>query len=249
MNKNTLKIYFKLRFLFTHPCKSINKLFNAGLDLSYINKTEFKRLKKDIKIIIEAGAADGVDTMEFSTIFPNATIFAIEPVLAQFNYLKEKFKVSKNVKLHKLALDARSGSADIYIGSNYGYLQGNGSSSLMRPTKHKVLFPEIEFKLTEKVQTSTLSEFCQINNINYVDLLWLDLQGKEFEVILASQNFIRTRVKLIHTELSRIQLYENMKTERQIHRLMKDLGFSTAIDAVGAVSGNRLYVNDAIASQ
>ena len=247
MNKYLNKLH--LLFILRNPIKVFKKIIKPNLNISYIDKTSFSKYQIKIETIVEAGAADGVDTMEFTSIFPNATIFAIEPVSAQYIYLKDKFKENKNVNVHNLALDSKSGIAEIYIGSNTGFLQGNGSSSLMRPTKHKDIFPEIEFKLTEKVQTLTLSEFCLINNINYIDLLWLDLQGKEFEVILASKNFIKTRVKLIHTELSRIQLYEGMKTERQIHRLMKTLGFLTATDAVGAVSGNRLYVNNSIASQ
>jgi FkbM family methyltransferase len=243
--------YLKLRiiFLFAHPIKSLKKIFKPSLNLSNIDKSIFLKYVEQIKTIVEAGAADGVDTMEFVSIFPNATIFAIEPVSAQFNFLEEKFKYKENVRLYKLALDSKSGITEIFIGSNSGYLQGHGSSSLMKPTRHKDLFPEIRFDLTEKVQTQTFTEFCLLNQISFVDLLWLDLQGKEFEVILASENFVKAKVKLIHTELSRIQLYEDMKTEKQIHRYMKSLGFSAVIDAVGAVSGNRLYMNNSIAGQ
>jgi FkbM family methyltransferase len=241
----------KLRtiFLFAHPIKSIKKIIQPTLNLSYIDKSIFFKYVKEIKTIVEAGAADGVDTMEFVSIFPNATIFAIEPVSDQFNFLKEKFKCKENIRLHNLALDSKSGIAEIFIGSNSGYLQGHGSSSLMKPTQHKDLFPEIRFEFTEKVQTQTFEEFCSSNGISAVDLLWLDLQGKEFEVILASEKFIRTKVNLIHTELSRIQLYEDMKIEREFNRYMKSLGFSSVIDAVGAVSGNRLYINKSMVSR
>jgi FkbM family methyltransferase len=231
-------------FLFAHPIRSLTKILKPSLNLSNIDKLIFTKYTDKVQIIIEAGAADGVDTKEFTTIFPNATIFAIEPVSAQFNHLKEKFKSIEHVKLHKLALDSVSGETEIYIGSNDGYLQGHGSSSLMMPTKHKDFFPEIKFTHSEIVQTQTLQEFCYLNEVSFVDILWLDLQGKEFDVISGSEEFIKTKVKLIHIELSRIQLYENMKTEKDVHRYMKSIGFLTAVDAVGAISGNRLYVNN-----
>jgi FkbM family methyltransferase len=236
-------------FLFAHPIKSIMKMFNPSLNLSYIDKLLFSKYSNEISSIVEAGAADGVDTMEFIRFFPNAKIHAIEPVLEQFNFLKEKFREKQNVELHRLALDSKSGETEIYIGSTDGYLQGNGSSSLMKPTKHKALFPEIKFNLFEKIQTQTFAEFCISNQILFVDLLWLDLQGKEFEVISGSEEFIKSKVSLIHTELSRIQLYEDMKTEREFNRYMKSLGFSSVIDAVGAVSGNRLYINKSMVSR
>lgn len=243
--------YLKLRiiFLFAHPIKSLTKILKPSLNLSNIDKSIFFRYLDKIQIIVEAGAADGVDTMEFTTIFPNATILAIEPVSSQFNYLNDKFKGVEHVKLHRIALDSKSGETQIHIGSNDGYLQGHGSSSLMNPTKHKDLFPQIKFNQTEIVQTQTLIEFCNLNDVSYVDLLWLDLQGKEFDVISGSEEFIKSKVKLIHIELSRIQLYENMKTEKDVHRYMKSIGFSTAVDAVGAMSGNRLYRNTANLSQ
>jgi FkbM family methyltransferase len=244
-------VYLKLRmiFLFAHPIRSLTKILKPSLNLSNIDKLIFTKYLDKVQIIIEAGAADGVDTMEFTSIFPNATIFAIEPVSGQFNHLKEKFKSIEHVKLHKLALDSVSGETEIYIGSNNGYLQGHGSSSLMMPTKHKELFPEIKFNHSETVQTQALYEFCFFNKISFVDILWLDLQGKEFDVISGSEEFIKSKVKLIHIELTRIQLYENMKTEKVVHKYMKSIGFLTAVDAVGAVSGNRLYRNSSISSR
>jgi FkbM family methyltransferase len=238
--------YVQLRiiFLFAHPIKSLYKIFKPSLNISNIDKLIFSKYLDKVQTIVEAGAADGVDTMEFKNIFPNATIFAIEPVSSQFKFLKDKFKRMENIKLFNLALDSKTGETEIYIGSDDGYLQGNGSSSLMKPTKHKNLFPEIKFDLTETVRTQTLHEFCNLNDVYFIDLLWLDLQGKEFDVVFGSKEFIKSKVKLIHIELSRIQLYENMKTEKDLHKFMKSIGFSTAVDAVGAVSGNRLYRNN-----
>jgi FkbM family methyltransferase len=160
------KTYFKLRiiFLFAHPIKSFKKILKPSLNISNIDKSKFSKYLGKINSIIEAGAADGVDTMEFTIIFPNAHIFAIEPVSDQFNHLKNKFKEKENISLHKIALDSKSGVTEIHIGSNTGYLQGRGSSSLMKPTKHKDMFPEIKFNLTEKVRTQTLTDFCSFND-------------------------------------------------------------------------------------
>lgn len=247
MQKTLIK--FRILFSIVHPIKSFRKIFRPSLNLSYISKLSFSKYIDEVSIIVEAGAADGVDTLEFTRIFPSAVVHAIEPISDQFNFLKEKFNAVENIKLHKLALDSTSGETQIYIGSNDGYLQGHGSSSLMKPTKHKDLFPQIKFNHTEIIQTQTLFEFCLLNDITFVDVLWLDLQGKEFDVISGSEEFIKSKVKLIHLELSRIELYENMKTEKDVHSYMKSIGFSTAVDAVGAVSGNRVYRNTANLSQ
>jgi FkbM family methyltransferase len=237
--------YLKLRviFLFAHPIKSLKKILNPSLNLSNIDKSIFLKYVEQIKTIVEAGAADGVDTLEFTELFPNANIFAIEPVMDQFNFLKKKFKNFKKVQIFNMALDSKIGTTEIFIGSNKGFLQGNGSSSLLMPTQHKLIFPEISFKLKQQVDTETLTNFCYANGITYIDLLWLDLQGKEFDVIKASEEYMISHVKLIHTELSRIQLYDSMKTEEELNHYLRLIGFESVVDAVGAISGNRLYAN------
>jgi hypothetical protein len=81
------------------------------------------------------------------------------------------------------------------------------------------------------------------NDIEIVDLLWLDIQGMELEVIQSSELTIRRKVKLIHLEISRIKFYDATPSEKNIRLFLKNIGFRCVIDKVGAISGNALYLN------
>lgn len=240
----TKLFFYRILFLINNPFKSLLRIIRIRNNLSEIDKGSFLKFVPGVSIIVEAGAADGVDTLEFCQRFPESRIYAIEPVIGQFDFLQSKFSKFKNVSMFNLALDSKSGFSKIYVGSTHGFLQGNGSSSLLKPTEHKKIFPEINFSTEQNVTTKSLVDFCAENNLDRIDVLWLDLQGKEFEVIQGSENYIRNCVRLIHTELTRIRLYEGMKVEKELDRYLKSIGFKCAIDAVGAISGNRLYSNN-----
>ena len=81
------------------------------------------------------------------------------------------------------------------------------------------------------------------NKIDLVDLLWLDLQGKEVDVLAGSASALQEKVRFLHLEISRIKFYDHMPTLVTVRRFLKANGFRCLIDRVGAISGNALYSN------
>jgi len=238
--------FYRLMFFSKNPKKSIIHILSQNKDYSRITISDLKKYMTDTKVIIEAGSADGVDTLLFAKNFDKATVFALEPVQKQYNFLLEKFKQFDNIKLARLALSSRSEPASIFIGNSNGEIGGMGSSSLLKPTLHNHYFPEINFSETQITEAVTLDKFVKDNNIEIVDLLWLDIQGMELEVMQSSELTIRRKVKLIHLEISRIKFYDAMPSEKQIRLFLKNIGFCCVIDKVGAISGNALYLNSNI---
>ena len=240
---------FSLRvwFVLFHPIKTFKHVISGDLDYSKISITQIESLMDNPKVIIEAGAADGVDTLIFSSHFPDAIIYAVEPVKKQFDYLVSKMEDRSNVRLSNIALSNQDKEVEIYIGNQAGNLGGMGSSSLFKPLKHLNYFPEISFEGRQNVQALRLSSYIKSLNIGLVDLLWLDIQGKELDVLQESYEIVTTRVKLLHLEVSRVKLYEGMPTERNIRKFLHNSGFICVIDRVGAISGNALYLNTKLA--
>lgn len=193
---------------------------------------------------MEAGAADGVDTVNFLKKFPFHKVYALEPVIEQFALLHSTFGENPRVHLSNLALADREGIAKIFVGrdGNEG-VSGMGSSSLLRPTGHLDYFKNITFSEEQSVETISLQQFAKQNGITSIDLLWLDLQGLEYRVIEASAEFVSNSVSVLHTESSRVNLYEGGKTQRQLHSLLVSLGFKIVLNRIGVISGNALYVN------
>ena len=234
-----------LRFLFliVHPIKSIRYLKSGSRDYSKIHINEIKAFMDSPKVIIEAGAADGVDTNVFLTEFPDAEIYALEPVRQQYEFLLEKFKGAGRIHFSNIALSNSDEIVKIYVGQSSGNLGGMGSSSLLEPSKHHVYYPDISFGFQQTVQATTLESFISKLQIVSVDLLWLDIQGKELDVLRASQEIFMTKVKLIHLEISKVKLYVGIPREKEIREFLTEAGFKCVIDKVGAVSGNALYIN------
>jgi FkbM family methyltransferase len=242
-NRFFLLSLHRTKFLIFHPIKSFKYLCSKRTDYSRISIAEISELLGEAKNIIEAGAADGVDTAIFAKTFQKANIFAVEPVFEQFQYLEKKFSRTKNVILSNLAFSDTDGVGEMFVGQSTGGISGMGSSSLLNPTAHMKYFPEIEFPKKQKVDLVRLDSYLLAYKIDLVDLLWLDLQGKEVDVLAGSASALREKVRFLHLEISRIKFYDHMPTLVTVRRFLNANGFRCLIDRVGAISGNALYSN------
>lgn len=246
MKKIPLKLtllFFRLKFGFQHPIRSITHLSARKKDYSKITIVELRKYLGNSKVIVEAGASDGVDTLMFAQNFPSVTVFAAEPIKKQYDFLTNKFKNINNINLSQIALSGKIELVNIFVGKTTGELGGMGSSSILKPSLHKKYFPEITFDETQLTQAITLEKFFLDNHIKTADLLWLDIQGMELDVMQASKDTMREKVKFLHLEISRVKFYEGMPSERDIRNFLQIIGFKCVIDRVGAISGNALYAN------
>jgi len=234
---------YRIKFLITNPFNSLKFLVSRGKNYSKIELAEIKSIVGNLDVIIEAGASDGVDTQKFIELFPAVSIYAFEPVKAQYEYLTSKFSGRSDIKIYNAALSDIGGTQKIYVGKSSGFLGGMGSSSLLTPNLHNDWFPQIHFNEVEIVNTVKLSEFILEKNIPIVDLLWLDVQGKELDILKEAEEQIIEKVKSIHLECSRINLYENQSQFKHIKQFMNKINFVCRIDRVGAISGNAYYLN------
>ena len=180
---------------------------------------------KTAPIILEAGAADGTDTLRFSLLAPEALIYAFEPVSKNYNILKEKVKGCPNVKIYKMALGEIEGTMEIYISKNQKSTDDvASSSSLLTPKIHKETHPQILFEETEDVIVRTIDSWALENNIDHIDAMWLDMQGYEFQTLKASPEIMKT-VKVIYTEVNFIEMYENCGLYEEYRDWLFSLGF------------------------
>ena len=234
---------YRIKFLITNPFNSFKFLVSRGKDYSKIELAEIKSIVGNLDIIIEAGASDGVDTQKFIDLFPTVNIYAFEPVKEQYEYLITKFSGRCDIKIYNAALSDIGGTQKINVGKSSGFLGGMGSSSLLTPNLHNDWFPQVQFNEIEIVNTVKLSEFILEKNIPIVDLLWLDVQGKELDILKEAEEQIIEKVKSMHPECSRINLYENQSKFKHIKKFMDKINFVCRIDRVGAISGNAYYLN------
>jgi FkbM family methyltransferase len=89
-------------------------------------------------------------------------VHAFEPASFLFSFLLEKFKGSKLVRMHKIAMSNLSGEAEFFV---VGELAG--TNSLTR----------VDGTTIEKVRTLSLDEFLHTEKIEHVLLVKSDLRG------------------------------------------------------------------------
>jgi 2-O-methyltransferase len=195
----------------------------------------------DCPTIVEAGAHNGLDTVGLSTLFKRGMVHAFEPVPELFAKLKKRTGRAANVRAYNCALAARSGQATLHVSSG----RSDGSSSLLRPTGHLDVHPQVAFAASLQVPCVSLDDWAKQHGIEKVDLLWLDLQGLEFAVLSASSLILPT-VKAIYTEVSLKEMYEGSRLYPEYRRWLEGQGFNViAADLRWADMGNVLLVRQA----
>lgn len=199
----------------------------------------------DAPVIVEAGAADGIDTLRFAARWPAAVIHAFEPVPELFAKLDAATRGSPRIHRHALALHDRHGAYPMRVSSGASV----ASSSLLEPGGHLARHPAVQFDSTIVVPTSTLDTWAERTGVAAIDLLWLDLQGHELAVLQAAPRILAT-VRAIHTEVSSESLYVGDALYPELARWLHERGFLVEYEALSADrSGNVLFVREADAAR
>jgi FkbM family methyltransferase len=202
-------------------------------------------------VFFEVGACEGEDTIKLKRRFPNASIYAFEPLPDNFTKMQkhlEEYGVS-DVALFQLALSDRAGTTEFYVSSGHpdniprtpDWDYGNKSSSLLPPKEHTIVVPWVKFDRTIHVETIRLDSFCCERFISRIDLVYLDVQGAEFLVLRGAGEYIKN-ISAIWMEVAAIELYEGQALKDDLERFMHDNGFVCIKDAVNETAGDRLYV-------
>jgi FkbM family methyltransferase len=227
--KNNINLYIFLK-------KNLQNKVNFPVDIHIFL---LKNLKRD-STIIEAGAADGNDTVFFGRNFPNSKIYSLEPMSSLYNITFKKIQNFNNINLFNLAFSHTNGRMYLNLAENQN--QPWGSSSLLKPKEHLKIHPGITFNSKESVETIKLDSFLSMNNIESVDLLWLDLQGVEPDVLMASNQL--QKVKYIYSEVSVLENYENQILYEDFKKFMIDNGYKVHFEDIRwEDGGNVLFKN------
>ncbi|MBI3885658.1 MAG: FkbM family methyltransferase [Opitutae bacterium] len=202
--------------------------------------------------LFDIGACEGEDSVRFARRFPNARVFAFEPLPANQALVRAnfaRFSTPKN-ELVPLALSDRAGEAtfhvssgrprDEFAGQDWNY--GNKSSSLLAPATDAPMYGWIEFKEAITVRTDTLDHFCHERGIGHIDLVHMDVQGAE-HLVLAGARALLPHITAIWLEVSDQELYAGQKLRNEIHELMRSHGFRLGYELRRELDGDQLYVN------
>lgn len=190
-------------------------------------------------VIIEAGAHTGKDTLKLKNYWPESIIHAFEPVPSLYKQLIHQTQKASNIFCYQIALSDHVGTAQMYISSG----KTDACSSLLAPssilTENR---PDVFFKETLTVPTTTLNTWTQEHHSNFVDFLWLDLQGAELKVLRKATDIL-ANVKVIHTEINETTRYVGSALYDELRDFLEAQSFYAHIKALSAHKwGNALFV-------
>lgn len=117
-----------------------------------------------------------------------------------------------------------------------------GASSMFRANG---AYDHIEKYIQDEIMVECirLDNFCETNNIEVVDVIWMDLQGAEYQAFIGLGSYLK-KVKIIHTELEINPMYEGQSLFSDVHPFLSNLGFNLIKGNTSAPFGEDfIYVN------
>lgn len=185
----------------------------------------FRRLLRTlhIDVVCDVGSMDGSDARRFRHALPSAAIFAFEAHPGNFRRMESSPTLQgTRIELVPLAVTDHDGEARFFLVGD-GYTPGNywrGMSSLLRREHHPELLTEIS------VSATRLDSFLAGKlGPNQRVALWIDTEGKAFEVLLGSSGLLR-QVQLLHIEVETTScIGRDSRLFPEVNRLLTSAGF------------------------
>jgi FkbM family methyltransferase len=172
---------------------------------------------KPAPVIIEIGAADGLDTLRLLEAFPDPffRIYCIEPDPRNTASFRQRVR-DPRAELFDAAVGATDGTSLLHQSSTIY------SSSLKEPNLPvlNATWPEISFPEAIPVRTITLDSFIRDRSLSLVDFIWADVQGAEDLLISGGRESLTNHVRYFYTEYNRVPYYEAAPCLRTIRKLL-----------------------------
>jgi FkbM family methyltransferase len=165
------------------------------------------RVEAADRIILDLGANIGIFTLYAARQAPEARIFSLEPFPATFS------RLLATVRDHKL---------ENRVTCLNQALTGLPGMRVMRdeliPSQRRSLAPSVSAASGLQVLGKTLQETIEGNNLTRIDLLKVDIEGSEYETLLAAPAAVLTRISRIALEYhgdsapyTKDQLFEHLQ--------------------------------------
>lgn len=162
---------------------------------------------KDPTVILDLGARDCSESIQFALDYPSAHVFAFECNPESLVACRSRVANVSNITLVPLAVHEHSGQVTFFRVSArppLGFSTNVGASSLFRATGHMVIEPIWQESCV--VDCIRLDDWVRLCSVQAPSILWLDLQGAELLALRGLGDLIK-HVEVIHTEVTYRELY------------------------------------------
>lgn len=180
-------------------------------------------------LMLEIGAADGEDTLEFLRTMPEARLHCFEPDERAALKFAERMRDAgmHETPMVRFTLWTKGvtdvdGTKDFWpSGGKAGHLDDWFlSGSYSKPTRHKERSPEIEFPDEPMPMPSVrldtwLDEIDPDRNVKVVDFVWADLQGGQV-FFIAGARMALSITRYFYIEVHETPLYADEPTQEEL---------------------------------
>lgn len=202
------------------------------------------RLGRAVETIVDVGAFQGETVARYRSLFPNATIHAVEPFPDSLRALQRRFGDDPKIRLHGVALADTPGRRTFHVN---GLAATN--SLLPRPEAGWRYYPEAARPQgVIEVEVTTLDAMLEREGIAKIDALKLDIQGGELLALAGAKNALAdNQMALIQSECMFIPHYADGPLLHELWLLLAGQRFTlfALYDLVRAENG-QLRFGDAV---
>ena len=192
---------------------------------SYLTQT-FKN--KEVEVIFDVGACHALESVELSKKYPNAKVYTFEANPVSYDVCLENTEGYDSITVINEAVNDYDGLCKFYPMDKEKTIttweDGNqGASSLYRANgQYDFIEKYVQYEI--EVPCTRLDTFCEKNDIDKIDIIWMDLQGAELKALQSLGSLLDT-VQIIHTELEMNPMYEGQCLFSDVNEYLTSNGF------------------------
>ena len=166
------------------------------------------------KVLLEVGSHNGKDCEKIQKAFnlKSEDIYVVEAHPAFYQNIKDEYA---DYNVFNFAANSVSGTVSFNAAKDWD----DGRSSVLRRDIY-----EADNFYTVECESKRLDTFFEENNIEFVDIFKLDVEGLAYEVLEGCGEYLN-KIKCIQVENEYEKLWENQKTAGETYELLACNGF------------------------
>jgi FkbM family methyltransferase len=189
--------------------------YNLSIDFHFLLKKIIK--KSDSIKFFDIGANIGQTSFKIVHYFPNAEVYAFEPIKNTYDQLVKNTLALKNIKTYQKAIGSEAGEFTIYHRTNSEW------NSLVKELNSSA---RDENASSEKVIVTTVDKFISENNIKKIDILKSDTEGFEIQVLKGAEKALKSQlIDIIYIEVGFLKGDLQHTNWNEVTNYLEDYGY------------------------
>ena len=155
--------------------------------------------RKESIIVFDVGANFGQYALLINKYLKSGQIYSFEPSKYTYKILNKTVNKYPNIITHNIGFGSEKSSVKLYSSG-----KGDAIASVHKLNNRKDYINE---GLTEEIELNTIDSFCNNNNIDFIDILKIDIEGHELYALKGALEMINNlRINFIQFEFSEFNI-------------------------------------------